>query len=372
MSKKRILIFSLSYYPLVAGAEVAIKEITERIPDIEFDMLTLRFSKKHPKFERVGNVNIYRIGGGFGYFSKILFIPLAFLYAQKLKKANRYNAFWAMMSYMILPVTLLRLLGDRTPYLLTLQDGDPFIHVFHRLRIFIWKPLLKYGFRHAKRVQTISHFLAGWAKRMGYEGDVEIVPNGVDIKKFENRHIYSFKPDVILITTSRLVAKNGVEDIINALKYLPKNVKLQILGVGPLESKLKNLAKSENLGSRVDFLGFVSQAELPKYLHKADIFVRPSLSEGLGISFIEAMAAGRPVIATPVGGIPDFLKDGETGLFCNTNDPKNIAEKVKEYGGNPELRVKIIQNAFKMVKEKYNWTIVAGEMKRIFSTLIEK
>src|SRR3989344_5207108 len=203
--KKRILIFSLSYFPLVAGAEVAIKEITDRISDVEFDMVTLRFSSAHPKFEKIGNVNVHRIGGGFGYLSKIFFIPLAAIYAQKLQKTNKYNAFWAMMTYMLLPISLLRLSGDRTPYLLTLQDGDPFTHVFNRLRIFIWKPLLKYGFRHASKVQTISHFLAGWAKHMGYKGEVDVIPNGVDVKKFENRGARGTKSEVVLITTSRLV-----------------------------------------------------------------------------------------------------------------------------------------------------------------------
>ena len=347
---------------------MAIKEITDRISDVEFDMVTLRFSSKHPKFEKTGNVNVHRIGGGLGYLSKILFIPLAALYAWKLKKANKHNAFWAMMTYMLLPISLLRLSGVRTPYLLTLQDGDPFTHVFNRLRIFIWKPLLKYGFRHAKKIQTISHFLAGWAKRAGYKGEVDVIPNGVDVERFTNS-VRATKHDVILITTSRLVEKNGVADIIKALKYLPDNVKLQILGVGPLESELKGLAKKENLEHRVRFLGFVSQDELPKHLHKADIFIRPSLSEGQGISFIEAMAAGLPVIATPVGGIPDFLKNGETGLFCNVNDPKSIAEKVREYASNPELRSRVVRGAFKMVKEKYDWNTVAEDMGKIFNEL---
>ena len=367
-NKKRILIFSLSYFPLVGGAEVAIKEITDRVYDIEFDMVTMRFSKNLPKFERIGNVNVHRIGGGFGYLSKIFFIPHAALFARKLQKKNKYSAFWAMMTYMTLPIALLRFLGNKTPYLLTLQDGDPFSHVFNRSHIIVWRPILRYGFRNASKVQAISQSLSEWAKLAGYKKNVAVVPNGVDVAKFRNQ-IRTTKYDVILITTSRLVEKNAVGDIINSLSYISDNVKLHILGTGPLENKLKKFVRKEGLESRVKFVGFVSQDNIPKHLRKADIFVRPSLSEGQGISFIEAMAAGLPVIATPVGGIPDFLKDGETGLFCNVADPKSIADKVRVLAGNPELRYHIIKNAFQMVKSKYDWSIVAEDMKQIFQNL---
>ena len=79
------------------------------------------------------------------------------------------------------------------------------------------------------------------------------------------------------------------------------------------------------------------------------------------------MAVGVPVIATPVGGIPDFLIDGETGLFCEVNNPKSIAEKVKILMESSELREKIVKNARQMIKEKYNWEIIAEKMKNIFN-----
>jgi glycosyltransferase involved in cell wall biosynthesis len=119
----------------------------------------------------------------------------------------------------------------------------------------------------------------------------------------------------------------------------------------------------------VEFLGFVEHKEMMKYFEKADIFIRPSLSEGLGTAFLEAMAAEVPVIATPVGGIPDFLKDGETGLFCEVNNPRSIAEKVKILLDNKELREKIIFNAKKLVEENYDWNSIAEKMKSILNQL---
>ncbi|MDZ4205808.1 MAG: glycosyltransferase family 4 protein [Patescibacteria group bacterium] len=376
-TSKKVLIFSLAYHPMVGGAEIAVKEITDRIPDIEFDMITLRFDKTHKKEEKIGNVNIYRIGGGFRYISKILFVPQAALFALKLHRKNKYNAFWAIMTNMLFPITLMRLFGNRTPYISTLQDGDPFEYVFRRLRIRIFLPLLKYGFRHASKVQTISNFLADWAWRMGYTGNSCVIPNGVDVEKFANKNVLSLasdKGDITLITTSRLVEKNAVGDIIDALKFLPESVSLKILGTGALEQVLRSRVISLKLENRVKFLGFISPQEIPVYLHASDIFVRPSLSEGMGNSFIEAMAAGLPVIGTPVGGIPDFLKDPSTssgqvatGLFCEVNDPKSIADKVMEYVNNPELTSKIVKNAKDMVVKKYDWNLIASEMKsRVF------
>ena len=93
------------------------------------------------------------------------------------------------------------------------------------------------------------------------------------------------------------------------LPKLPENVHFIVLGVGPDEVMLKKLVKHERVESRVQFLGQIEHNEMPLYLKACDIFIRPSRSEGMGNSFIEAMAAGLPVIATQEGGIADFLFD---------------------------------------------------------------
>ena len=135
-----------------------------------------------------------------------------------------------------------------------------------------------------------------------------------------------------------MVEKNGVEDLIEAIKILDRNdIVLKILGDGKLRKKLEKLVKDLEIKDRVALLGEkqfqlkgeVSNKAVYERLMCADVFCRPSLSEGLGNAFLEAMAVGVPVIATPVGGIPDFLKDGETGWFCEPRNPKSIVEKIK-------------------------------------------
>jgi glycosyltransferase involved in cell wall biosynthesis len=206
-------------------------------------------------------------------------------------------------------------------------------------------PLFKMIFTKADYIQAISKYLADWAKDMGAKCPITVIPNAVDVELFSRKddplvlsklttELGKKVGDVFLITTSRLVVKNAVGDIVKALGYLPNNVKLLILGQGYEEENLKleagKLKPAVDGKSRVSFLGYVPHAEMPKYLQISDIFIRPSLSEGLGNSFLEAMSSGLPVIATPVGGIPDFLRDGETGLFCEVNNPKSIAQKVEK------------------------------------------
>ncbi len=369
---KRILIFSLAYYPHVGGAEVAIKEITDRLGDsASFDMITLRLDPASPRIERIGNVSVCRVGFGTkNYFNKIWFVPAAFFRALSLHRKNNYDLSWAMMSYMGFPALFLKWLKG-VPFALSLQEGDTLGHIAERKRIRAVSFLYKRIFKNAAVVQALSNFLADFARSMGYKGNVEVIPNGVDMGKFKVESRKAERDNTILITTSRLVEKNAVGDIIDALEYLPENVTLQIAGTGPLEKVLRLKVESLKLEERVRFLGYVPHEKLPDYLHHADIFIRPSLSEGQGVSFVEAFAAGIPVIATPVGGIPDFLKDGETGLFCEVKNPRSIAQKVEKLMKDRESRDYIVGNAQRLAVERYDWDLIAGEMKeRVFNATI--
>ena len=150
------------------------------------------------------------------------------------------------------------------------------------------------------------------------------------------------------------------------------NFKIKILGDGSEEKKLKNLAKELKVDDIVQFFGHIEQEKVYDYLAEADIFVRPSRTEGLGSSFLEAMGAGLPVIGTPVGGISDFLKDGETGLFCKVDDPKDLAEKIKKLIMDETLANRIAENGRRLVLEKYDWDDIARKMKEIFAKLLKK
>src|SRR3989338_6574666 len=381
--KKNILLFSTAYFPFVGGAEVAVKEITDRINDFEFDMLTARLDSKLARFERVGNVNVHRLGFG-RQTDKYIFPCAAFFKARSLNKNRKYILIWSIMaSYAGFAALFFKLANPKIPFLLTLQEGDPLEEIEKKVR-FIW-PVFKKIFLKTDYIQTISNFLADWARRIGYKGDLSVIPNGVDIIKFKNQKskikITDLKEKLkvknnekVIITVSRLVKKNGVEDLLAAMKELKDmapelGIKLLIIGKGEQEAYLKELAKKLNLEDGVAFLGEISHNDLPPYLWISDVFVRPSLSEGLGNVFLEAMAAGVPIICTRVGGIPDFLKDGETGLFCEVQNSKSIAEKISMLLKDENLRWRLTENGQRLVEEKYDWNKIAEDMKGVFNKL---
>jgi glycosyltransferase involved in cell wall biosynthesis len=381
--KTKVLIFSLTYFPFVGGAEVALYEITKRIPSIEFDLITAKISQNLPDSETIGNLHIFRVGKG-NKSDKYLYPLRAFLFSRKLCKKNQYNLIWAMLaSWAGMAALLFKLFNSQVKYLLTLQSGDS--NWFIWLRSWFWYPVYKMIYTKADHIQVISNWLKRRARRYGYKNEISLVPNGVDLKKFQ---ISNFKFQIdelkkelniptknkIVFTSSRLVKKNDIATLIKSIHLLitrySLRITLLIAGTGKLEQKLRDLTRDLKLAKNVIFLGHVQHSQISKYYQLADVFARPSLSEGQGISFIEAMAVGVPVVATPVGGIPDFLLDKKTGLFCKTKNPRDLAEKIKLLFEDKKLYQEIQTNGLELVKQKYDWDLIARRMKKIFNSLI--
>jgi len=407
----KVLIFSTAYFPYVGGAEVAVKEITDRIANTEFEMIAVRLRKSDAKKEekQIGKIKkIYRLGFGLGRIDKFLFPFRAARLANKLHKQNHYDIAWSIMaSFSGFAALFFKKKNPEVKFLLTLQEGDDLKKI--ERKVWLVKPWFKQIFARADYIQAISNYLADWAKKMGATCLIEIIPNGAkfylkednDYKKEKKENYISYNPkgwfdklgeivkkdnvkkrDKIIITVSRLVEKNGIEYLIKAMKELPENYKLRIVGDGKLSEELKQLTKELKLTKRVQFHGKIKNEDI-RYYYEAtaekendkfyvySVFVRPSLSEGLGNSFLEAMSLSVPVVATPVGGIPDFLQDGETGWFCEAKNPQSIAEKIKyvlDDKNKTEVQ-RVVENAKKMVSEKYNWNKIAVQMNNIFNKL---
>jgi glycosyltransferase involved in cell wall biosynthesis len=175
-----------------------------------------------------------------------------------------------------------------------------------------------------------------------------------------------------VITTSRLVEKNGIDTLIRACALLPEKFQLMIVGGGPLGGSLKALAAKLGIAHRVAFIGSVPPESVPGYLRAADVFVRASRSEGLGSSFLEAMAAGLPIVGTPVGGIVDFLRDGETGLMAPPDDSVGLAEKIAKLDADGALKEKLIARGRSLVQEKYDWDTIAHKFEEFLFLSFER
>ena len=397
MAKKiRILVFTTAYRPMIGGSEIALEEVICRLPaspsggpDIFFDIVTPRHSGEFKPFELGSNFCVHRVGPGFES-AKIIFPVLGFIKAMQLTKSNSYDAVHAYQaSYGGGAAWLVKLFYPEIKFILTLQEGK--ILDKQNVLVRFFRGLI---IKKADTITAISTYLKEYAQKVSKNKDVFLIPNGVDLDKFQisqEKLQINFKfpnlKDKTIITISRLVEKNGIGDLIMAMaklvndksmangKWQMENLKLVIVGDGPLREDLELQITNYKLEDKVKIIGKVSPEEIPKYLAQADIFVRPSLSEGLGTAFLEAMAAGLPIVATPVGGIPDFLKDPSThsgqatGLFCKVNNPEDIAEKINRILTDDELKNRLIINGRKLVEEKYTWDKIAAQFKNLYNSL---
>lgn len=373
--KKKVLIFSTSYIPDVAGAEVAVEEITNRVKGYEWHLVCFPDTKGLQKEEKIGNVFVYRVSG-----PKFLYPLTAFLKGVSLNKVNNFDFVWSIMAtYAGFAGLFFKLFFPQKKFLLSLQEGDE-LSLMKRKAWFVY-PIFMMIFRFADKIQALSEFLAVYGREMGHKNSISIISNGVDLKKFQKKISQKEKnvllqtldkkdDDFYIITVSRLVYKNAIDDVIRALTYLPNNVKFLILGIGKERQNLKKLAVDLGVRDRVNFIGFVKHDDLPLFFSVSDIFIRPSRSEGFGNSFIEAMAFGLPTVATPVGGIPDFISDNQTGVFVAPNNPRDISEKLKMLISDKEFMQRIALNGRNLVTDKYSWDIIADKMKEeVFNNL---
>jgi len=363
MKPKRVLLFALTYYPkFVGGDGVAVKEITDRI------------SKKNPTPESLVRFPMY--------VAKVLFPLSAFRKALVLQRTYRFDMVWPMMVYAGFPAVLFNFFYKKIPVMLTLQDGDPVEKIAGRARIKVVLPLFKRIFVIPKYVQSISTYLADFARDMGYTGRVSVVPNGVDVKKFstfDEARVEEIKDTLQkdadtfwLFTASRLVEKNANDIVIRAVAKLPAHVQFVIAGTGPDREQLERLAGELGVAERVHFLGHINHEDLPHYLRAADAFIRPSRTEGFGNSFVEAMAADVPVIATTAGGIKDFLFHDENGLEVGIESVDDVVEQTLRLMSDVTLRETITRNAYDMVAQQYDWNTVAEQMITLFDTVTEQ
>lgn len=359
----------------MAGAELAIKDITNRLPDIEFDLITVNLDGQQKPQEKIGKVNVYRVGSG--KKDKYLFPWQALAKAKQLHQKNKYDIVWAMMANQAgLAALFFKKKFPTVKYLLSLQEGDSLKRIWSRT--WFIRPLYKNIFKKADHIQALSNFLSDRAKQYGYQGKVSVIGNGADLANFSKtvnaseleklrQNLNITKDDKVIISTSRLTYKNGLDILLKAVKEIPVHVLL--LGTGELEKSLKSLASELGISNRVHFIGYVSHENFPLYFGISDLFIRPSRTEGLGSSFLEAMAGGLPVIAPPVGGIPDFLHDRKTGLSCQPENSEDLANKIRLIFSDGKLRQEVIANAKKLIEQKYNWDTIAQEMKNIFNTI---
>lgn len=194
--------------------------------------------------------------------------------------------------------------------------------------------------------------------------------HSVDFAKFYIEHILNER-QCIIGYVGRFSEVKGVLNFVQAIPLLLKEkaTTFLIAGAGELNSELYNYIRVNKLETKVTLAGWVPHDDLRRTLNKFKLLVLPSYSEALPNVLLEAMACGTPVLATPVGAIPDIINDGETGFLLKSNDPKHIAERIVELLNKPELLEKVSKNANEWVRENFSYEKTVEAWRKVLSEL---
>lgn len=194
-----------------------------------------------------------------------------------------------------------------------------------------------------------------------------IIPNGVRIESFSGlsreksrKNLNILENEKIITFVGRLVPEKGVKYLIRAMTSINRNVpdaRLLLIGDGLDRLYLEKLTQELKLTNTITFVGMVSNEKVPSYLASSDLFVLPTLSEGLSIVILEAMACGLPVITTTVNGLPEIVKDGENGLLVAPKNSEQLAQKLLLLLNDDQLRMKMGENN-KRLSKNYSLEVV--------------
>lgn len=377
----------LHYPPVIGGFEVFIENIAERVGKERTYVVLTGKVKDTDRETHNGHLHTYRNASltelkdySYSSYWYILgMMPMLFFRSLLLIRKHKINVLHAQ-GYFSGIVCLALKFFTRVPYVLTIQSAD--FTIYHSeikfnaiIKLQAWVERLVY--KHASVCHAVSNDLVNHYKNQGREDGV-MIPNGVetnlfypidDAKKQALREKMGVKSQYVVSCLSRLQEKNGTHDLVEAMHVLSKkrdDVSCVIIGDGVERERIETMIEEYGLQDRVFLLGHVLHDEVGEYIAATDIFCRPSLAEGFGIVYLEAMACDVPAIGTPVGGIDDFLKHQETGLMAEVSNPEHLAIQIERLVDDQELSDRIVRNAREMIAEKYSWDAIARDILALY------
>ena len=242
------------------------------------------------------------------------------------------------------------------------------------------KPLLKFAISQAQAVFANSSFTASKIKALR-DVQIEWSPYGTTLEKgmgSTEPHAVNSKFKILFV--GRHIERKGICYLIEAAKYLPRDqFEIRIVGVGDLTEDLKKLASESAApnSAEIIFTGKLSPEALANEYKTANVFTLPAIvdskgdTEGLGVVLIEAMELGLPIVASNVGGIPDVVIDGETGILVPEKDPEALANAYKRLASNPELISQLLAGAQKRIAECFTWDGIIERQIAVYNKVLK-
>lgn len=235
---------------------------------------------------------------------------------------------------------------------------------------------LKIGvMRNSRMITVVSTVMRKQVLRMNIARDqVEVIPMGVDLQQRFTPDPNQPRSNMDLLFVGRLVEKKGVQTMLHALPRVISRypeVRLTIAGSGPLEQRLRQLARDLGIAHCVRFLGQIAQADLPRLYRQAALFIAPFQiadsgdQEGLGLVLVEAMSCGCCVLCGAVPATADAITDGITGACFAPGDPEALAEKIIALLADPHLRARLADNGRAHCRKAFDWEHIATRYRRV-------
>jgi len=263
---------------------------------------------------------------------------------------------------------------------------SPFITTFHGFDVMVAPQKYQKGFyaplfRSSDMCTVGSEFMKQRVRELGGdESRLTKLPVGVDLAKYNfTEREAATRPHVRVLTVARLVEAKGVEYALRAIARViarHQEIHYQIVGDGPLRERLQGLAGELEIADHVSFLGGQSQGRISRLYEEADIFVLPSIigtdgwQEGQGLVLMEAQATGLPIISTNTGGIPESIRDGETGFLVPERDVDSLAERLCFLIEHRHLRIQMGRAGRAHVEQNYDLNKLNDELVRLYQMVI--
>lgn len=242
------------------------------------------------------------------------------------------------------------------------------------------KPLLKFAISQAQAVFANSSFTASKIKALR-NVEIEWSPYGTTLEKGAgNTEPHAINSKFKILFVGRHIERKGICYLIEAAKYLPRDqFEIRIVGVGDLTEELKKLASESATpnSAEIIFTGKLSPEALANEYKSANVFTLPAIvdskgdTEGLGVVLIEAMELGLPIVASNVGGIPDVVIDGETGILVPEKDPEALANAYKRLASNPELISQLLAGSQKRIAECFTWDGIIQRQIAVYNKVLK-
>ena len=269
---------------------------------------------------------------------------------------------------------LLGALSGFHPFILSLWGHD--IYKFP-LKSSIHKKLLQYNLHKADKLLSTSKAMADAAHKYT-EKPIEVTPFGVDLEFFkpsESRSLFD-KNSIVIGTIKALDNEYGVEYLLKAFgilkaKFKEEPLKLLIVGCGELEGYLNKLAIELNINNDTVFTGRVDYNKINEYHNMMTVEVYLSNSESFGVSVVEASACMKPVIVSNVGGLPEVVKDHETGFIVPPRNAELAAAAIEKLLFDKDLRYKMGVSGRKLVEAQYNWDNNLEQMVSVYKDTLK-